>query len=47
MRDNATIELKEQTYHSEEKKSLAETAAEIHKLLDQLSQTYSNQEEAK
>ncbi len=47
MRDSATIEFQEQTYSSEEKKSLAETAAEIQKLLDQLSQTSSNQEEAK
>ncbi|NEP88320.1 MAG: hypothetical protein F6K18_16615 [Okeania sp. SIO2C2] len=47
MRDNAKIEQKEQTYHPEQKKSLAEAAAEIQKLLDQLSQTYSNQEEAK
>ncbi len=47
MIDSATIEFPEQTYSSEEKKSLAETVAEIHKLLEQLSQTYSHQEEAK
>ncbi len=47
MRDNSKIEANQYNYSSEEKQSLAEAAAEIQELLNQLSETYSNPEEAK
>ncbi len=46
-RENSKVEAHQNNYTSEDKKSLAETAAEIQELLDQLSQTYSNPEEVK
>ncbi|MGB3514054.1 MAG: hypothetical protein WBA93_33580 [Microcoleaceae cyanobacterium] len=47
IKDHGKIEAHQYNYSSEEKKSLAEAAAEIQELLDQLSTTYSNPEEAK
>ncbi|GGA37599.1 hypothetical protein [Okeania sp. KiyG1] len=47
IKDHGKIEAHQNNYYSEDKKYLAEAAAEIQELLDQLSQTYSNPEEAK
>ncbi|MDJ0517147.1 MAG: hypothetical protein QNJ74_13135 [Trichodesmium sp. MO_231.B1] len=47
IRNKTKPEAYQYNYTSEDKKSLAEAAAEIQELLDQLSQTYSNPEEAK
>ncbi|NET25822.1 hypothetical protein [Okeania sp. SIO1I7] len=47
IKDHGKIEAHQYNYSSEDKKSLAEAAVEIQKLLDQLSITYSNPEEAK
>ncbi|WP_202223427.1 pentapeptide repeat-containing protein [Okeania sp. KiyG1] len=47
IKDHGKVEVHQYNYSSEEKKFLAEAAAEIQELLDQLSITYSNPEEAK
>ncbi|MEM1170581.1 MAG: hypothetical protein AAGJ08_16240 [Cyanobacteria bacterium P01_H01_bin.35] len=46
-RDQSKAEANQYNYTAEDKKSLAEAAAEIQELLDQLSEIYSNPEEAK